>query len=105
LFEVQFSIYKNYVIHYKMSEDDKEESWLRRMAAHLRKDQPSEDGPDEDSAEGEDADSAVSGEGEPPASAGSEKRKKKRKKKDGCGCVLLIIFIVAAIVGWFIGCL
>jgi hypothetical protein len=96
-------IYKNYVIHLKMSDKDKEETWLRRMAAHLRKDQPSEDGPDEDSADGEDADSEVSGEGEPPASAGREKRKKKRKKKDGCGCVLLIIFIVAAIVGWFIG--
>ncbi len=85
-----------------MSEHDKEESWLRRMAARLRKDQPSEEGPDEDSAEGEDADSAVSGEGEPPASAGGEKRKKKRKKKDGCGCVRLVIFIVAAIVVWFI---
>ncbi len=56
-----------------------------------------------DSADGEDADSEVSGEAGPPASAGSERRKKKRKKKEGCSCALLIIFIVAAIVGWFIG--
>jgi hypothetical protein len=103
LFVDQLFINKNYVIHLKMSEKDNEETWLRRMAAHLRKDQPSEDGPDEDSADGEDADSEVSGEAGPPASAGSERRKKKRKKKEGCSCALLLIFIVAAIVGWFIG--
>ena len=88
-----------------MSEHDKEESWLRRMAAHLRKDQPSEEGPDEDSADEEGADYEVSGEGEPPATAGIDRRKKrkKRKKKGGCSCALIIIFIVAAIVGWLIG--
>jgi hypothetical protein len=105
LFEDLLFIYKKLFNPLKMSKNDKEETWLRRMAAHLRKDQPSEDGPDEDFADAQDADPEASGAGGPPASEGSEKRKKKRKKKDGCGCVLLLIFIVAAIVGWFIGCL
>lgn len=86
-----------------MNPKDKEESWLRKMAAHMRKEKRPDslddvhdgDEPAEDEDAGAGSDDAAS-------SSGGTRRKKKRKSSDGNGCSCLIRLIAGAAIGWWL---
>lgn len=86
-----------------MSRDDKEEAWLRKMAAHLKKAQPS-DGPDDDDEGSDAADEETDGSDvDEPASPVRGTPRKKKVKNSGCsGCGIAVLFTLGGLVGWWL---
>jgi len=79
--------------------EDREESWLRKMAARLPRRRSSE-GVKQGAAELEEPEEEDEPESDGPANRSPRKPKKKPKKDDGCTWPVFIFFALAAYGAW-----
>ena len=79
--------------------EDREDSWLRKMAARLPRRRSSE-GVKQEAAEQDEPDDEPETEAQAPAGGVTRKSKKKRKKDDGCTWPVFIFFALAAYGAW-----
>jgi len=79
--------------------EDREESWLRKMAARLPRRRSSE-GVKQEAAEQDEPDDEPETEAQASAGGVTRKSKKKRKKDDGCTWPVFLFFALAAYGAW-----